>query len=811
MMYLSTTKCFELDKVIKSFEVAYRSLVVDKLKKKFINETEFYSGITLLQSQISKSSLVHSNKFNQKIKEIRQNQKDIYNAIEYSYNCYCNKDYDIDENQKDVLYLGQIIDFTLFYFSTDFIILSKEFKNIEQFVYYSINYQKIRNSLSHPASSKVTYEDAKEIITFIRKMIEKLDEKYFWFVSKGQIVEKINNLLLDNKNNPIKTHNLSEITLDHKKLLFRDNELQSLRDLIVGHESYYRKAGSVVVYGYGGVGKTALIIEFLKEIIKDTIDKNIGEPYDFMLFFTSKEELLKISTTTGNLYISDIRKQINSFEELNRNIYKYLGIKNWEESFQKQYNKGLIIIDNFETFDEEDKIKTLDFIKKSPRSVQYIITSRNEERCEEKLYIEGFNEKNNGVNFINDYINENNLSLNLSNESKLELLHGTKGNTLILVLALERLNEGKTSINTIVSELEDVSSQNAEIIADFMYKNSFNQTIDELTSKGYEPIKMLRIISLYNEPVDIFSISKISNINIKDIEHMCNYLSTKLILNKTEELYSLNEFANKFIFIKFMPNRIELINLEDKIYNHKKSIKRNLSNLEGIKAKNALLNKIMDDWKPKNYIDEIAISEVFNLYGQALDSLGRYKGEELKEKVKDMELKFKEFEIRTSHPYVKCQKARIFKLFLDSGVETEHSTKVVNDYFEQTIYSVQFNYNYIRNTKSYAAILWIYGIFLSKNLQDKPNAIKYLEESKSIFEALNILDANYYKMLAELCRCYNSMFKKTNNNDYFQSLLLIEDQINQNPQFVRGFKISFLKRDLKRYIGYGKKTVISKS
>ena len=54
------------------------------------------------------------------------------------------------------------------------------------------------------------------------------------------------------------------------------------------------------------------------------------------------------------------------------------------------------------------------------------------------------------------------------------------------------------AIQSIISELNNVSSQNVEIIADFMYKNSFDQTINELNKRNFKPIEMLRVISLYD-------------------------------------------------------------------------------------------------------------------------------------------------------------------------------------------------------------------------------------------------------------------------------------------------------------------------
>ncbi|UKI16584.1 MAG: hypothetical protein L6V87_01410 [Ruminococcus sp.] len=64
-----------------------------------------------------------------------------------------------------------------------------------------------------------------------------------------------------------------------------------------------RKQVSMVLFGYGGVGKTALALEVVKQVIKDIQDNTTINGYrpDFILFFTAKEEALSFSSTTGKI------------------------------------------------------------------------------------------------------------------------------------------------------------------------------------------------------------------------------------------------------------------------------------------------------------------------------------------------------------------------------------------------------------------------------------------------------------------------------------------------------------------------------
>ncbi len=61
--------------------------------------------------------------------------------------------------------------------------------------------------------------------------------------------------------------------------------------------------------------------------------------------------------------------------------------------------------------------------------MQFIITSRNSEEYESNKKLAGF-ESDEGRKFVSEYIEENNLDLELSDEEVDEILNISKGNTL---------------------------------------------------------------------------------------------------------------------------------------------------------------------------------------------------------------------------------------------------------------------------------------------------------------------------------------------------------------------------------------------
>ena len=123
-------------------------------------------------------------------------------------------------------------------------------------------------------------------------------------------------------------NNINEITYTHKKLIQRGEELGKLKEWIFGKIGleYYRKARSIVIYGYGGLGKTALVLEFINEVIKEAIDTENKNALDFLLYFTAKEEELEYSTLRKQFQINELKKQIHSFANFKSSLFKYLSI-----------------------------------------------------------------------------------------------------------------------------------------------------------------------------------------------------------------------------------------------------------------------------------------------------------------------------------------------------------------------------------------------------------------------------------------------------------------------------------------------------
>lgn len=809
-MFLCNIDTYKLDKLMKSFEVAYRShisyIIIDKFKT-----VEDFNNI-LNKININNSSLVNSGKFNSKLNNIKKNHINIYNSIRLSYESIKKKDV-VFNNDNLILYVSQLIDLVFLLATPYFNNLYTNFDTQEKFIYYSNVYKNIRNILSHPASSKISIEDTKIIIFYIKTLINIIDDKCFWYDSKINIKTYIDELTKTITNIPININNLNEIAIQYQNVIGRENEIDELSKWIIGEEGSYRTANSVVAYGYGGIGKTTLIVDFIYYLLNKIKDKEIDNKYNYILFFSSKDEKLSYKETSDKLYIDKIRQQITSFEDFKNSICNYLSIENKDDKNIYEYmdkNNGIIIIDNIENLiNKNDLIR---FIKRSPRSVQYIVTSRNEEMCEEKLNVIGFDERNNGLKFIDRYIETNQLNINLTEKDKKNLIVASRGNTLILVTSLERIKSKKSNITDIISELTNISSYNTQQIAEFMYKNTLDQTLEEL--KEYNVEKLLNIIVLYDEPINLYAMSELTGMLIQDIEIVCETLTSKLVLYKAQDLFRLNDFASKFILSKVLNNELDLKNLSKKIEDFKQQINLNLSQLEKRKQSDKFLFEVMNDWIPRNNIDKIIIANVFNYYSSVSNNLKKIKKqknikEDILKEIENIEEEFKKYELKSPHPYIRYQKARVYKLFIENNICNKNSKefKLILDRmktnFEESKFSTEFYYKHIEETLSYAAFLWIYGTFLRIYIKDNENALNILSQSKNVYEKLNKKDINYIKLCNELAKCYKSKYYDNKNKNYYDECkelcTIILDLENKIPECDK-FDFNRFRKNFKNFI-----------
>jgi hypothetical protein len=163
--------------------------------------------------------------------------------------------------------------------------------------------------------------------------------------------------------------------LNHKKYI--DIGFKSMvNEFLINNKS----SVSATIWGHGGVGKTACIQTLCCDYFND-----FERVFNYIIFISAKDRMYDPRTgniyTIGNIRYYDeiIRMLINvifdeDFDDSNYNKR----IEDYEDKIAKIENRTLIIIDDYETFSDEEKGRIYNFIYKL--NVNYhkvIITTRN--------------------------------------------------------------------------------------------------------------------------------------------------------------------------------------------------------------------------------------------------------------------------------------------------------------------------------------------------------------------------------------------------------------------------------------------------
>lgn len=137
---------------------------------------------------------------------------------------------------------------------------------------------------------------------------------------------------------------------------------------------------SATVWGHGGVGKTACIQKTCRDLFNSSKKK-----FSYIIFITAKDRIYnpktgQIDSSTGNISLySEIIKSIATvlFNDVNSTLTDE-ALSEYEQRISNFEDTLLIVIDDYETFEDSEKEKISNFLSRlDARYHKAIITTRN--------------------------------------------------------------------------------------------------------------------------------------------------------------------------------------------------------------------------------------------------------------------------------------------------------------------------------------------------------------------------------------------------------------------------------------------------
>jgi len=772
-MYLSSNQHDQLRTLTMAFEIPFRSYIAEMILSVFPTEASFSANIR----NVNANQMANNDTgIASQILKAQTQSKKLFDKLSFAKNSL---DTRTAVGEADVPMVGELNTLILIY-QQYFSSMINLFPDFSSFFSLARKYSYVRNKLSHPFCKILEETDMFPALNFMEEITKWLNQRFFWDKTQIDICKRIVSLRTGNISIPIALHNINEMPFPDMRIVCRQKETSRLKEFVYGKPGAFRKQSSYCVFGYGGLGKTALVLECVKQIVQDVIDGTTVNGYkpEFLFFFSAKDRKLTFSQTSGILKTVTVKQTFHDFETLKGLIFEALKI----ESFANFYKEGIIIIDNLETLSTEDRKLLHDFIQSgSPACVQYILTSRKEEQYDINDEISGFEDLSNG--FIDEYVLENDLNLILTENEKTELLQLSKGNTLVLVLCLSRLSHKLETIHSIRADFSKISTTKSlgdelaqlppsgfEIVSEFMFKNTFEEVENIFTNANNQMNHILQVFTAYEgDSIDIYTISIITEIPCYTVQQVIDVLCHYLILQRQGANYRLNQFAEKYIIQRFFPDTVHFASMQEKVERCVRQTQTELASFYEEIANHPERKKIFDDWSVETSGDKIAAAKVDSIYIDVREQCRKGNKFFVQAALEDAISKIAILEKTSMHPYVQYQKARILKMIDDSKIlGTQHDDEILEVY-KKVIWTIKTSnaYGAIRSTKSFASILWIYGIRLIST--DVSSATRYLEDAKKAFEEAKISDNEYINCLVDLLHAYIESYKQTRMKGYLHA------------------------------------------
>ena len=801
MDYINVYKQDQLDIPTKSFEVAFRSYVARNILTAYPQKDVLQAEIQKQIDLLNQSTAILSERIKGVVKEYTTGKKwdAFWDNLKFMEKCNYEQKH-VDSH--DVFYLSVSITLT-FLFKNLFLNVINQFSNATDYVHKATSYTDVRNALSHRGSRRISVDQADEAIDFMRKSKGAIDDSYFWYKQWRDIDNDIAKYTSTTR--PFLAENLDEIPFPENEIVCREPEIATLFKYVCNWDGQRRVRNGkhlVCIAGYGGIGKTALVTEFINRLTNELASESFeGIRPEFILFFSAKEEKLDCDQNTGKLVSHRVSKQFSSFDELKAKMYAHLKISEFTDAWD---HSGILIVDNLETLDAENRKQLIDFIYYDvPSCIRVIITTRIPEDADELIKLKAF-QANDGLVFVREYIEKNNLNLELSDEEINNLVSNSYGNPLVLVLALKRLETQIISYSSLIRELKQLPNNANRSVSSFMYQNTIEEIMRTHPEKKTAILSILQSMSIYEDPLNKEVLAAANNLDVESVEDILDILARYLVVERILDSYVINNFANEFILVSMSADTIT----KSAIWSAVHESKKNKETLENYLKRYHNLRGIINDWQGESEEDNFAIAKAFAIYedrARITSSNAHFEIQQIRDEFDQL------IRQNSAHPYVYYQRARILKdLRRDNLIGDEYNSQIEEDFDRCIILINSRNFRAIRETQTYPSILWIYAQFLL-DVGNIPKAAQNIEQAVLGFEALHDKSYRYYDALAVqgiaeiklfasnmlekkhlqvarknydtiITNRLNSVSKRENDNEFIKHMNLLEQELNKYKQ-----------------------------
>ena len=416
--------------------------------------------------------------------------------------------------------------------------LNKYMKDLKELCTY-LGVFDIRNAISHPNRP---FPDS-----FWYRSAAIASDPLIDLLGLGTVRQALNSAVAEKLNSPPEEWfdnvrwaipNTLPNSFDHEitGLLGRDKEF---KDLFTTLSKVRNNLIAVVVPG--GIGKTALILQFLKDL---SLTPKYSQKVSAIIFCTLKNEIL---TASGIEVIEAINGMVQIKESILsdlHSIYENYSFESFEDACEKLENeKILICIDNLETLLMNSQKEFIDFNESLPLLWRVVVTSRISIDSATTVPLEPLG-KRHGISLCRNYFRKRGVQ-NVEQITLEKIAQMSNYNPLAIRLTVDLFIKG-VDINQSISRSQ-------KDIALFSYKN----LIESLNKNSIAILEAIYVLS-NSTKVELIEFLNYSN---EEISESINELSkTSLIIRSTNDLgidsYNLSESIRDLLLIN--PRNIEI-------------------------------------------------------------------------------------------------------------------------------------------------------------------------------------------------------------------------------------------------------------